>query len=165
MKRIGKTIDMQFIKNYTPLLNKIAKKYTHNKWDFEDCRQELYIKLLECLQNFDYSKGVPLVAYVNICCTHRAISFARNNSKEHYMEMIVDDPDNPDEDAEEDINSLYEYFLEIYNDHENGGLAKDKYVEGYSTRELAEREDVTCRCIDKRIKKFNKWFKEEVEDL
>lgn len=163
--KIAKMIDEQFIKNYTPLLNKIARKYTRNKWDFEDCRQELYMKLLECLMNYDHSKGVPLVAYVNICCTHRAISFARDNNKEHYMEMIVDDPDNPDEDAEEDINSLYEYFLEIYNDHENGGLAKDKYVEGYSTKELAEREDVTCRCIDKRIEKFNKWFKEEVEDL
>lgn len=163
--KIVKMIDDKFITNYTPLLNKIARKYTNNKWDFEDCRQELYMKLLECLMNFDYSKGVPLVAYVNICCTHRAISFAKNNSKQHYMEVLEDENNDADEDLEEDINSLYEYFLETYNEHKNGDLAKEKYIDGYTTKELADREDVTCRCIDKRIEKFNKWFKEEVEDL
>ena len=161
-----KEIDNQFVINYTPILNRIAKHYTNNKWDFEDCRQELYLKLLECLQVYDINKGVPLEIFVKICCTHKAISFAKNINKYNQTEVLLEEDEEFDDNVdlvEGSVRDIYEYFINNYKSHSGGELVKQKYLEGYTTKELANKNKVSTRTIDKKIKKFNRWFKKEFE--
>ena len=166
-----KEIDNQFIINYTPVLNKIAKRFTSNKWDFEDCRQELYLKLLECLEIYDLNKKVPLEVFVKICCTKKAISFVKKMNQYRCIVWLDDDDDLETQEEkfysfnlDNEIGDLYEYFIEKYKLHTGGILAKQKYIEGYTTKELADKNNVSTRTIDKKIKKFNRWFKKEIEN-
>lgn len=159
-----KEIDEQIILNYTPILNKIARHYTNNKWDFEDCRQELYLKLLQCLEVYDMNKNIPLEAFIKICCTHRAISFAKNLSR-HNQTEVLNEYEDEIELVEDNVRELYEYFIEYCKTHKNGDIVKKKYIEGVTTKNIAKELNCSPRWVNKKIKSFNKWFKKEINDL
>src|SRR6476646_10521737 len=60
--RAGKTRD-QLIMEYAPLVRGIARRYVGRGFGFEDVCQSGYLGLIQAVDRFDASRGVPLERY------------------------------------------------------------------------------------------------------
>ena len=160
-----KEIDNDLILSYEPMINSIARKYTYNRWDYEDCKQEIFIKMLECFEKYDFSKNIPLEAFIRVCAVRRALSFAKKNNRQNSKELVILEDMNCEdlEPTSEEVDEIYNQFLKMYSKHENGAIIKKKYIDGFSSKELAKEYNISTRAIDKKIKKFNEWFRKEFE--
>lgn len=168
MKKKMRDITNEEIQQYMPIINRVARKYTNNKEDFEDLKQELLIKELECFQSFDESREIPFDIFLNICCINKGKSYANKVYNKSLKILYMDDlevelPEIKQELISEEAEDLFEYFKAHYREHKDANVVKLSYIDQYDTKAIAEKKGISRRAINKKIQNFNKWLKEKLE--
>lgn len=157
-------VNEKLIKQYTPLICKIANQFEKNKESVKDLKQELYLKMIQCTKNFDENRNVKYYHYLKACCYNQAYKWIKQQKKvksvlylEEYpideLELLVNDTDNENDDE------LVFTFLSYYRKHKFGTIAKLKYIYGYDTKFIAEKKGISRDAINKKLREFIEWFK------
>ena len=81
--RAGKTRD-QLILEHAPLVRAIARRYVGRGFGFEDVCQSGYLGLIQAVDRFDVSRGVPLERYAARMATSGSLPSALRDAGAHW---------------------------------------------------------------------------------
>lgn len=161
----------KLVEKYDPMLKKILDSYTTEEMsteDIEDLGQEELIAFYRAIINFDKDQsGVEFGLYAKICVTNSMISYKRASAKGRRESLIGDERMNTILDPEGEVSRLIEMqeserelgeqIEKTLSQYENEVWSY--YVNGYSTREIAQRLNSNDKSIDNAIFRIRKKLK------
>lgn len=142
-----------------PLILAQIKRYYNKNHDYDDLISQGHLVILECLKNFDRSRGVKFLGYVK--CQLMYSYLGNHNEKHHFSLNTPISHDGEDEKIdllESKDNSPLDVFLiwETHQDlyHALSSLTKRQrevitlfYIDGMSIPEVAEELGIAYRTV------------------
>ena len=161
----------KLVEIYNPLLKKILFSYTTDemsKEDVEDLGQEELIAFYRAIINFDKEqRNVEFGLYAKICVTNSMISLRRAMAKKSNESLVGDEEMNSITDPEGEIPKFFEMreserelgeqiekTLSVYENE-----VWSYYVNGYSSREIAQKLNSSEKSIDNSIFRIRRKLK------
>lgn len=180
-KENGKLIDLvvsgdsnafsALVEKYSPMLKKILSAYTTedmSKEDIEDLGQEELIAFYRAVLNFDREQeDVEFGLYAKVCITNSMISYKRAMAKKSKESLIGDEEMNSILDPDGEVSRM----IEIRESERELGAQIEKslseyenevwsyYVNGYSSRQIAQELNSNEKSIDNAIFRIRKKLK------
>ena len=160
------------VEQYRPMLNRICNSYITDdmsREDVEDLEQEELVAFYRAIINFDCEReGIEFGLYAKICVTNSMISYKRATSKKTSNISILDDGEleyisDPDSEVsliverEESERMLGERIEKTLSEYENEVWSF--YVNGYSSKEIAQKLKSNEKSIDNAIFRIRRKLK------
>ena len=159
------------VEKYSPMLKKILSAYTTedmSKEDVEDLSQEELIAFYRAVINFDREQeDVEFGLYAKVCITNSMISYKRAMAKKSKESLIGDEEMNSILDPDGEVSRI----IELRESERELGAQIEKslseyenevwsyYVNGYSSRQIAQELNSNEKSIDNAIFRIRKKLK------
>lgn len=159
------------VEKYSPMLKKILSAYTTedmSKEDVEDLSQEELIAFYRAVINFDREQeDVEFGLYAKVCITNSMISYKRAMAKKSKESLIGDEKMNSILDPDGEVSRI----IELRESERELGAQIEKslseyenevwsyYVNGYSSRQIAQELNSNEKSIDNAIFRIRKKLK------